>query len=833
MVDTLREMFSTSEFMPHGHCFLWKPALVALHVASDALIGTAYVVISLTLWHLVRRIRLPFSPMILAFGVFIGACGLTHYLEILTLWDPQYWISGAVKAVTAVASVATGVYLIRLRPTIVGVTQSAQLSEERRLQLEVKNRELEALYAHVKELDDAKTRFFANASHELRTPLALVLGPVERLLGEELPARAKRDLEVVRRNARILLRHVDELLDVARLEEGRLELQLGPVDLAAMLRAVVGQFDLLARERRIQVEVDAPEAVPARADAAKVERVLANVVGNAFKFVPDGGHVRAALAVADGRAVISVEDDGAGIAPELRDAVFERFRQDPGRTGRHGGAGLGLAIAKEFVVLHGGSIHARDASLGGARLDVELPLEPPSRGRIGAAAPRATTAATGRKASAGNGVAAAALAEELRTRPTGPLAPMGPASAPPVLVVEDNPETLRFIAEALGAEFRIDTASDGREALQKAEALRPDAIVTDLMMPEVPGDVLLRQVRSRQAIADTPMIVLTARADEALRVRLLQEGADDYVVKPFHPEELRARVRNLVSLKRSRDVLARELQTRSGDLEALASELTRRKRELEVSLETTRVARDQAERASAVKSRFLRLISHELRTPLTAIQLGIGSVASERDGPLTPRQAATTARISRAATRLVGLLESLLEYTRAETGRLVPHPESVDVATLAAEVVDDLLPQAQQKLITLAVEPSPPLPPLMTDPRLLRLVLVNLVVNGVKYTAHGSVRVALGREQDAYWIEVRDTGPGIRDEDRERLFQPFEQLGAPGTVGGVGLGLALVKRVVSSLGGTLDLQSAIGRGSSFRVELPAAQAGEAASTLPS
>jgi signal transduction histidine kinase len=814
MVQTLRELFSTSEFMPHGHCYLWKPSLVTLHVTSDALIGTAYVVISLTLWHLVRRIRLPFSPMILAFGLFIGACGLTHYMEILTLWDPQYWISGGVKAVTAIASVATGVYLIRLRPAVVGLTQTAQVSEERRLALEVKNRELEALYAQVKELDDAKTRLFANASHELRTPLALVLGPVEKLLGEELPAQAKRDLEIVRRNARLLLRHVDELLEVARLEEGRVKLQLGRVELGAMLRGVVGQFDVLARERRIQVEVNAPEATPARVDAAKVERVLANVVGNAFKFAPDGGHVRVALAVADGRAVIRVEDDGAGIAPELRDAVFERFRQDPGRKGRGGGAGLGLAIAREFVVLHGGSIHVRDGSLGGALLETELPLEPPPLVLLGAetTTPAATT---------GDGSAAAALVEELRARATGTLAISGPADAPPVLVVEDNPETLRFVAEALGAEFRIDTASDGREALQKIEVLRPDAIVTDLMMPEVPGDVLLGEVRSRPAVADTPTIVLTARADEAVRVRLLQEGAADYVVKPFRPEELRARVRNLVSMKRSRDVLARELQRRSGDLETLASELARRKRELEVSLETARVARDQAERASAVKSRFLRLVSHELRTPLTSIQLGIGSLANARDGPLTAKQAATTARVSRAATRLVGLLESLLEYTRVETGRLVPHPEPVDLAALAAEVVDDVLPQAQQKLITLALEPSPPLAPLRTDPRLLRLVLVNLVVNGVKYTAHGSVRVALGREQDAYWIEVRDTGPGIRDEDRERLFQPFEQLAAPGTVGGVGLGLALVKGVVTSLGGKLDLRSTIGRGSTFRVELPA------------
>jgi signal transduction histidine kinase/CheY-like chemotaxis protein len=135
MIDFLRDMFLSDEFMPHGHCFLWKPGLLWLHVASDGLIGTAYVAISVTLWQLVKKIRIPFSPMILAFGMFIGVCGLTHYMEILTLWVPDYWLSGAVKAVTAAASVATGAYLFRARSTIIGVAQAAELAECRRLEL--------------------------------------------------------------------------------------------------------------------------------------------------------------------------------------------------------------------------------------------------------------------------------------------------------------------------------------------------------------------------------------------------------------------------------------------------------------------------------------------------------------------------------------------------------------------------------------------------------------------------------------------------------------------------------------------------------------------------
>ncbi len=144
MAEFLRAIFLSDEFMPHGHCVPWKPGLVGLHVASDGLIGTAYVVISITLWHLIRRIRIPFSPMVLSFGMFIGLCGLTHFMEIFTLWVPDYWLSGAVKAVTAIASVAAGAYLFQARSRIVDVSRGTSLGEERQQQLETAHRELEA-----------------------------------------------------------------------------------------------------------------------------------------------------------------------------------------------------------------------------------------------------------------------------------------------------------------------------------------------------------------------------------------------------------------------------------------------------------------------------------------------------------------------------------------------------------------------------------------------------------------------------------------------------------------------------------------------------------------
>src|SRR5262249_46312861 len=154
-VKILRSRPEASMFMPHGHCYLWMPALVWTHVLSDLLIGAAYASISLTLYLLLRRVRLPYSPIFVAFGVFIAACGLTHFVEVWNIWEADYWLAGGVKVITAVASVATALGILPYIPKVVAFARAAELSEKRRV-------ELETLYARVKELDAAKTDFFAN-----------------------------------------------------------------------------------------------------------------------------------------------------------------------------------------------------------------------------------------------------------------------------------------------------------------------------------------------------------------------------------------------------------------------------------------------------------------------------------------------------------------------------------------------------------------------------------------------------------------------------------------------------------------------------------------------
>lgn len=356
-------------FMPHAHCYLFNRNLMQLHGGSDFLIGLSYVSISATLMWLVYRARrdLPFHWMMMAFAIFIVACGATHFMEVWTLTapHPRYWASGWVKLVTAIASVTTAVVLPPLVPRILSLMESARVSTERGVKLERAYGELNDLYSRVTQLDQLKTNFFANVSHELRTPLALIFAPVERLLRNGSDQATRRELTVIRRNALLLHKHVNDLLDVSKLEVGKMELHYSRLDLAAMARAMGGIFESVVGERGIRLEVETPGAAVAEVDGDKVQRVFMNLLSNAFKYAPDDSAVRLALTEDGDHLIFTVEDAGPGVPAELRASIFERFQQGDRETQRrYGGTGLGLSIVKEFVEMHGGAITVGESATG-------------------------------------------------------------------------------------------------------------------------------------------------------------------------------------------------------------------------------------------------------------------------------------------------------------------------------------------------------------------------------------------------------------------------------------------------------------------------------------
>ncbi len=581
----LQNLLVANGFMPHGHCYLWKPALVLLHLTCDTLIGLAYVAISATLTYLVYKSRkdIPFHWMFLAFGAFIVACAATHFMEVLTLWIPVYWLSGEIKLLTAVASVTTALLLPPLVPKALSLMETAQASEERKFQLEKANQELEGLYEKLKEIDFLKTQFFANVSHELRTPLALILGPTQKWLeSAEVSPDVRHDLQLINRNASTLLKHVNDLLDVSKMEAGKMEVNYAEVDLAQVVRICASHFEVLANMSHISFSVETPGHCPAQVDPDKIQRICFNLLSNAFKFTPAQGNIRLILKTEekvnsqkdesgktnhpDSMATIIVEDNGPGVPPELGEKIFEPFRQgEGGDTRRFGGTGLGLAIVKELVALHGGTIDLGEAPSGGAIFTVKLPIVAGANIEV-----QATKILSE--------LPAVVLDDRQEDSITFTLTH---ASSPLVLVVEDNPEMNRFISSTLAEQYAIATAFNGAEGLEKAVALGPDLILSDIMMPVMSGEALVQEVRKHPELDTTPIVLLSAKTDDNLRVKLLRSGAQDYLNKPISTEELRARVGNLIAMKGARDVLQQELNSKNQDLTALAKEVTERKHELQ------------------------------------------------------------------------------------------------------------------------------------------------------------------------------------------------------------------------------------------------------------
>lgn len=427
--------------------------------------------------------------------------------------------------------------------------QALQVARTANEELQQANLKIQQLYERTKEVDELKSQFFANVSHELRTPLALILGPVERLLASsETNDKTGNDLRVVQRNARTLLGYVDDLLDASKLEAGQTKIEYADIDLVRVVRFVASHFEVLAQERNMAYTVEVPDALQAQLDPAKLRRVLLNLLSNAFKFTPENGVIRLTLRAEEGRAILEVADSGPGIPVEKRAAAFERFRQlDGGATRHFGGTGLGLAIARDFVALQGGTLSVADAPEGGALFIMNLP-------RLAPAGAVVTTFA----ADATESEAVQQAVEELRAprngfRSTGSRQDKSGL----VLVVEDNPDMNRFICECLGDEFRVETAFNGEEGLNKALIQKPDLILSDMMMPGMSGEQLVHAIRAHTELDDTAIVLLTAKGDDALRARMLREGAQDYLTKPFSVEELRARIGGLVARKAAESALRR------------------------------------------------------------------------------------------------------------------------------------------------------------------------------------------------------------------------------------------------------------------------------------
>lgn len=419
-----------------------------------------------------------------------------------------------------------------------------EIVKRERLKTKAKLKEAEAEKYH--EMDTLKSRFFANISHEFRTPLTLLLGPLEKRLSIATEPNDKAELSIMHRNASRLLTLVNQLLDLSRLEAGTLALKVHKQSLNNFIPSIASQFSSMADSKAIHFEVRIEHSVELYFDPDKLEKIITNLLSNAFKFTPSGGSIIVSISqhgptptFDQGFAEIKITDSGQGIEKEHLGRIFDRFYQvDTSSTRKYEGSGIGLALTKELVELHYGTIGVVSTLGTGTSFSIQLPLGnahlktndiqetntevPPSRFLSNTPFP------TGDHET---------LISDGGLRPT-------------VLIVEDNADLRFYLSNSLQEKYKVHEAADGEQGLATACEVVPDLIISDLMMPRMDGLQLCERLKADERTSHIPIILLTAKTDIETKLDGLHLGADDYMAKPFDAREFQARISNLIENRR-------------------------------------------------------------------------------------------------------------------------------------------------------------------------------------------------------------------------------------------------------------------------------------------
>lgn len=443
--------------------------------------------------------------------------------------------------------------------------------------IEAKNRQLIGHAEKLKEMDQVKSRFFANISHEFRTPLTLIMGPLEQMISRDGDPQQKKQLKMALRNSERLLTLINQLLDLSKIDSGKLKLKASRQNVIPFLKGTLAAFSPLAIQRQLQLQFHAGEEdITLYFDMEKMEVVIYNLLANAAKFTPPGGQITVNAGIirakeekaAPGVLEILVRDTGIGISHEQLRHVFDRFYQaeHPGsslasRGYERKGTGIGLALTKELLDLHHGNIDVHSTEGKGTEFIIRLPMG------TGHLKPEEMVdpSETSFKQKKPNEIANLYTLEDKETIEPGiDTAEEDEIESPEnnepgetdaversiILVVEDNVEVREYIRGALEPLYKVTEAADGREGIQLAKDIIPDLIVSDIMMPEIDGYELCKTLKKDINTCHIPIILLTAKASEESMARGLETGADDYITKPFNTKLLCLRIKNLVDLRR-------------------------------------------------------------------------------------------------------------------------------------------------------------------------------------------------------------------------------------------------------------------------------------------
>ncbi|WP_116127037.1 response regulator [Lewinella sp. IMCC34183] len=471
--------------------------------------------------------------------------------EVLAPIWKQGWFIGLI----ALVLLTFGFYEYRVHSKNAKLeTMNASL-QDRNEEIRRQRDKLEGMLAQLENLSKAKIGFFTNISHELRTPLTLILGPIDQLVEEKeglAPSRRQQLQVIVQRNARRLLRLIDQLLEIRRIEQSALEIKLSDVSLAAYLADITELFEDLSVERDIFLQFsDETEAAVVALDTDKVEKILANLLSNAFRHTPPGGSISVCLETVSAEAYglstyydryfeITVEDTGSGMSAEKIALIFDKYYTSPSEASTENGTGIGLSYIKDLVYLMQGDIRVSSTPGSGSTFRVYLPYVP------GRSMAPALPAASGNFRSTRQ--EAAHLMNSYQQEASGDAPePVVDPGRERILVVEDNPDMLQFLAQLLRDDYTVVTADNGKDGLRLARQQSFDLVLSDIMMGEMDGITLCDRLKGDLETSHVPVILLTAKVLDETKVSGYLKGADDYITKPFNPDLLLIRIKNLLA----------------------------------------------------------------------------------------------------------------------------------------------------------------------------------------------------------------------------------------------------------------------------------------------
>jgi signal transduction histidine kinase len=619
-------------------------------------------------------------------------------------------------------------------------------------------------------------------------------------------------LEMVRLNGYRLLDLINRLLDFSKLEAGQMKLVVGRVDISALVDTLTKAATPLAQQRGIELVVDCDRQLqPFGADEEKVDTIISNLLSNAIKFTPGGGSIRIETHMADDRAWVSITDTGIGIDESQRERVFERFVQVDGSSSREfSGTGLGLSLVKGLVELHGGEIHLKSELGKGSRFWFDLPLRPLPEMPEGDP--------SGERQKIGRAFADLETFTE-KDQPERADARAADPFARTILVVDDTTEMRVLLAEILRDEYRVLFGRDGREGLEVAKREHPDLIISDVMMPHVDGQEFCRHIKEDPATAHIPFVMLTAKADLAMKIGGLNVGADDYLTKPFEEKELKARVRSLLKLR------------------GLHQDLDRRNRELRTAYNDLRSVQNQLVQAEKMSSlgQLIAGLAHEINNSINAVYNGIRPLATTVkrmeqmvDAPRGESGEEQSKAEIEAAFKKIFSLTRVIEAGATRTARIIgdlknfshPGSEGFQVFDLheSLDMCVNLLSSTLRDRVDVVREYGP-IGRVYGPAGQLNQVFMNVLNNAQQaIEGEGQIVITTRQEGDSISVSIRDNGCGMPESVREKVFDPFFTTKEPGV--GTGLGLSISYGLIAKLGGTIECRSAPGEGTEFTIRFP-------------